>query len=56
MAGPFVSALVNKYGFRVTTIIGAVLGAAAFGVASKVNSMFLLFLTYGVMGGKFEKT
>ena len=51
MAGPFVSALANRFGFRPVTIAGALFAAGCFIVSSYVQSVELLFITYGVLGG-----
>ncbi|XP_026275470.1 monocarboxylate transporter 10 isoform X2 [Frankliniella occidentalis] len=51
MAGPFVSALANRYGFRLVTILGAVLGGAGFALSSMATSVQFLFLSYGLLGG-----
>ena len=49
--GPFVSSLANRFGFRVVTCAGAVLAGVSLGVASLVNSVELLYLFVGVLGG-----
>ncbi|XP_034253113.1 uncharacterized protein LOC117652365 isoform X2 [Thrips palmi] len=51
MAGPFVSALANRYGFRLVTILGAILGASGFALSSFATNVTYLYLTYGVLGG-----
>lgn len=51
MAGPFVSALANRFGFRAVTIAGALFAAVCFVVSSQVQSIEVLFITYGIMGG-----
>lgn len=51
LAGPFVSALANKYGFRTVTIIGSIIGAIAFAVSYFATSVEYLYLTYGILGG-----
>lgn len=50
-AGPFVSALANRYGFRLVTIVGAILGAAGFALSTMVSSVELMMVTYGLLGG-----
>lgn len=52
LAGPFVSALANKYGFRVVTIIGSIIGSAAFAISYFATSVEYLYLSYGILGGK----
>ncbi|XP_038213868.1 monocarboxylate transporter 10 [Zerene cesonia] len=51
LAGPFVSALANKYGFRVVTIIGSLISSAAFALSYFASSVEYLYLVYGIMGG-----
>ncbi|XP_050348609.1 monocarboxylate transporter 3 isoform X2 [Nymphalis io] len=51
LAGPFVSALANKYGFRVVTIIGSVISSAAFAMSYFATSVEYLYLVYGIVGG-----
>ncbi|CAG9133598.1 unnamed protein product [Plutella xylostella] len=51
LAGPFVSALANKYGFRVVTIIGSIIGSAAFAISYFATSVEYLYLSYGILGG-----
>lgn len=45
------SALANRYGFRLVTILGAVLGAAGFAISSLANSVTFLYLSFGLVGG-----
>ncbi|XP_054716114.1 monocarboxylate transporter 12-like [Uloborus diversus] len=51
IVGPVVSGLANTYGCRPVTICGAVLSSASFAVASFANSLELLCITFGVLGG-----
>ncbi|XP_063225635.1 monocarboxylate transporter 3 isoform X2 [Bacillus rossius redtenbacheri] len=51
MAGPFVSALANRYGFRLVTIAGSAIATAAFVASLSASSLELLCLTYGIVGG-----
>lgn len=51
IAGPFVSAIANRYGFRLVTLFGAVFSAAAFAISSFATSVPFLCVTYGVLGG-----
>lgn len=51
MAGPFVSAAANRYGFRLVTIAGAIIAALAFGLSYFATSIEFLFITYGIIGG-----
>lgn len=51
LAGPFVSALANKYGFRIVTIIGSLISSAAFALSFYANGVQYLYIIYGVIGG-----
>ncbi|XP_002033812.2 monocarboxylate transporter 3 [Drosophila sechellia] len=51
MAGPFVSAMANRFGFRPVTITGAIFAAICFGLSCLATSVEYLFLIYGVLGG-----
>ncbi|XP_066598707.1 monocarboxylate transporter 12 [Prorops nasuta] len=51
MAGPFVSALANRYGFRLVAISGSVLSCAAFALSYFSTSIEYLYISYGVLGG-----
>jgi len=49
--GPIVGALTNKFGCRTTCIMGSVVGGLAFVASSFSNSVTMLMITYGVIGG-----
>jgi len=49
--GPVVSALTNKYGCRAVCMAGSFLGAIAFVLSTFSNSVNMLMMTYGIMGG-----
>lgn len=51
IAGPFVSAMANRWGFRPVTIVGSVIASAAFAVSSFATSVPVLYITYGIIGG-----
>lgn len=51
MAGPFVSALANRFGFRPVTIAGAIFASICFGLSYYATSVEFLFIVYGVLGG-----
>lgn len=50
-AGPIVSALANKYGCRAVCIAGSVIAATAFALSTLSESVSMLMLTYGFIGG-----
>ncbi|XP_043475276.1 monocarboxylate transporter 14-like [Leptopilina heterotoma] len=51
MAGPYVSALANRYGFRSVAILGSVVSCIAFVLSSFSTSIEYLYITYGILGG-----
>ncbi|CAH2046943.1 unnamed protein product, partial [Iphiclides podalirius] len=51
LAGPFVSALANKYGFRSVTILGSIISSSAFALSYFATSVEYLYLVFGVVGG-----
>lgn len=51
IAGPFVSALSNRYGFRTVTIVGSVLGATSLSLSIFATSVEFLYVTVGIIGG-----
>lgn len=53
IAGPFVSALANRYGFRMVTMIGAILAAICFSVSYFATGVIFMYIIYGVIGGLF---
>ncbi|GAB0090131.1 uncharacterized protein DMENIID0001_048200 [Sergentomyia squamirostris] len=51
MAGPFVSALANRWGFRPVTMMGAVIAAIGFSSSYFAGNIIHLYITYGFIGG-----
>lgn len=51
IAGPFVSAMANRWGFRLVTIIGSFIGSAAFAASAFAPNVQYLYIVYGVIGG-----
>lgn len=51
IVGPFVSALTNRYGFRLVTICGSIIAATSFALCSMVSNVYYLYILYGVFGG-----
>lgn len=51
MVGPFVSALANRYGFRLVTILGSVISCIAFVLSYFSTSIEYLYISYGAIGG-----
>lgn len=51
IAGPFVSALANRYGFRVVTILGSFVACISFVASAFAPSIEILCITYGFFGG-----
>jgi MCP family monocarboxylic acid transporter-like MFS transporter 14 len=52
IAGPFASAVANRYGFRLVAIGGSLLGAAAFALANFATNVDYLCIVFGVLGGE----
>uniref|UniRef100_A0AAG5DW67 Major facilitator superfamily (MFS) profile domain-containing protein n=1 Tax=Anopheles atroparvus TaxID=41427 RepID=A0AAG5DW67_ANOAO len=50
-SGPISSSLVNRYGCRTVTIIGAIVAAASLMISSLATSVFMLFITIGLGTG-----
>ena len=53
-SGPIASMLVNRYGCRVVTAVGAVLAAFGLAISAAANSLVLLYFSIGVCTGKFD--
>ncbi|KAJ8969652.1 hypothetical protein NQ314_001654 [Rhamnusium bicolor] len=51
IAGPFASAIANRYGFRLVAILGSLMGAAAFAISYFSTSVTFLCISYGILGG-----
>lgn len=49
--GPVVSALANKYGCRIVTIVGAIIASVGLALSSFATSVDYLIFTYGILGG-----
>jgi len=50
-AGPIVSALANRFGCRIISIVGSVIAGVFFIVSQFSPNIDVLIFTYGVMGG-----
>ncbi|XP_023024407.2 monocarboxylate transporter 9 [Leptinotarsa decemlineata] len=51
ISGPIMSALVDKYGCRSMTIAGGIISAFGFTISSQVNSIGVMYLTFGTLSG-----
>ncbi|CAJ0954180.1 unnamed protein product, partial [Mesorhabditis belari] len=51
LVGPLASALANNYGCRAVTILGAFISFFGFMASTLVPQIFLLYITFGVIGG-----
>lgn len=49
--GPIVSSLVNKYGCRTITIVGALIAAFGLGISTLATSVTTLYVTIGLLAG-----
>ncbi|KAI9553951.1 hypothetical protein GHT06_019222 [Daphnia sinensis] len=50
-SGPIVSSLVNKYGCRTITIVGALIAAFGLGISTLANGVTTLYVTIGLLAG-----
>jgi len=50
--GPIVSALANRFGCRIVSIIGSVIAGVFFAISQFSTNIDVMILTYGVMGGQ----
>ncbi|ELU07222.1 hypothetical protein CAPTEDRAFT_190146 [Capitella teleta] len=51
MMGPFVSALVNAFSIRTVAMAGAIICSVSFALSTLANSITVLTITYGFLGG-----
>lgn len=51
LTGPIMSAFVDRYGCRKMTILGGLISAVGFVISSYVNSIVVMFITFGVIAG-----
>lgn len=51
IAGPIMSALVDRYGCKKMTMVGSVVSTIGFVAASYSNSVEVLYVTYGIIAG-----
>lgn len=51
LSGPIGSALVDRYGCRMMTIVGGVISGLGFVMSVFCNSIFTMYLTFGVVAG-----
>ncbi|CAH1388942.1 unnamed protein product [Nezara viridula] len=51
LAGPFSSALVDRFGCRWMTIIGGLMGALGFALSAFLESLPLIYVTFGLISG-----
>lgn len=53
IAAPIGSALINKFGCRKVCVCGAFFSAFWFAVSTFSTNVYILMLTYGILGGAF---
>ncbi|XP_055634736.1 uncharacterized protein LOC129774801 [Toxorhynchites rutilus septentrionalis] len=51
LSGPVASFLTDRYGCRNVTIVGSILASAGFAISAYVDSVEMLYLTFGVLAG-----
>jgi MCP family monocarboxylic acid transporter-like MFS transporter 14 len=49
--GPIASSMVNRYGCRVVTIVGAILASFGIAVSAAAPNIIMLYLTIGLVTG-----
>ena len=54
-SGPVVSSLVNKYGCRPVTVVGAVIAAVGLAISIFAPNVVTLYVTIGIVSGKIGK-
>jgi len=54
VVGPIASGLVNLYGCRAVTMVGAVIGAFGFAISALAPGLWFLYISIGVVGGKLS--
>jgi len=52
VAGPVVSALANRFGCRIVSIVGSLIAGVFFAVSQFSPNIDVMIFTYGVMGGR----
>ena len=52
--GPIASSMVNRYGCRVVTIVGAVLASFGIAVSAAAPNIIMLYLTIGLVTGQLS--
>ncbi|XP_018331402.1 monocarboxylate transporter 9-like isoform X2 [Agrilus planipennis] len=50
-AGPFASALTNRYGFRTAAVVGSLIGCAGYLLTSQTIEIWQCYLTHGALTG-----
>ncbi|XP_067945090.1 monocarboxylate transporter 3-like [Watersipora subatra] len=51
MAGPLSGVLADRFGYRNTIILGGVLASSGVALSACVTKLWMLYITYGIMGG-----
>ncbi|KAK9694954.1 Major Facilitator Superfamily [Popillia japonica] len=51
MTGPLICAMINRWGYRIVAVTGAMFGTIAFIASSFAPNIGILILTYGLIGG-----
>lgn len=51
IAGPIVSILATRFGCRNVAVVGSIMAAGSFFASSFSNSIIMMLITYGIMGG-----
>lgn len=51
LSGPFIAALVNRYGYRKIGVIGSFIAAGSCFLTSYTTSLYVCIIAYGIIGG-----
>lgn len=51
LSGPIASFLTDRYGCQKVTIIGSIIASAGFVISAYADSLFMLFITFGLISG-----
>lgn len=54
LTGPIVSILATRFGCRNVAVVGSIMAAGSFFASSFSNSIIMMLITYGIMGGQFK--
>lgn len=56
VAGPVASVVVNRFGYRISTVIGSLMSATGLIISAFTSNVATLYFSYGVLGGMLTET